>query len=48
MEPQFMIAGHAAGVAAAQAARPSVAVHDVDVPRLRARLEAQGQLLAVR
>ncbi len=45
MEPQFMIAGHAAGVAAAQAARREVAVHDVDVGDVRRRLEAHGQVL---
>jgi hypothetical protein len=45
MEPQFMVAGHAAGVAAAQAARRGVAVHDVDVAALRTRLEAAGQIL---
>jgi hypothetical protein len=47
MEPQFMIAGHAAGVAAAQAARRKDVVHEVDVDALRVRLEAQGQLLHV-
>ena len=48
MEPQFMIAGHAAGVAAAQASRRSVAAHDVDVGALRARLEEHGQRLQAR
>ena len=45
MEPQFMIAGHAAGVAAAQAARRGVAVHEVDVDAVRRRLGEQGQVL---
>ena len=45
MEPKFMIAGHAAGVAAAQAARRNVAVHAVDVDALRGRLELDGQIL---
>ena len=45
MEPQVMIAGHAAGIAAAQAARRTVAVHEVDVDRLRVRLTEQRQVL---
>ncbi len=45
MEPQFMVAGHAAGVAAALAARGSGVVHDVDVASLRDRLAAGGQVL---
>ncbi len=48
MEPQFMIAGQAAGAAAAQAARRGVGVHAVDVYALRRHLSASGQLLAVR
>ena len=48
MEPQFMIAGHAAGTAAAQATRRGIGVHEVDVAALRADLAAAGQLLAVR
>ena len=43
-----MIAGHAAGTAAAQAARRRVAVHEIDVDVLRADLAAAGQVLAVR
>jgi hypothetical protein len=45
MEPQFMIAGHAAGVAAALAVEADGVVHDVDVGRLQAILRAQGQVL---
>lgn len=45
MEPQFMIAGHAAGIAAAQASRRGVAAHDVDVAAVRERLRSQGQIL---
>ena len=46
MEPQFMIAGHAAGIAAAQAGRRGVAVHEVDVDAVRERLRGQGQILS--
>ncbi|MDP8905245.1 MAG: FAD-dependent oxidoreductase [Chloroflexota bacterium] len=45
LEPQFMIGGHAAGVAAALAVRSGVGVHHVDVSRLQAHLERQGQIL---
>ena len=48
MEPQYMVAGHAAGVAAAMAARRSVAAHDVEVAALRTRLADTGQVLAAR
>jgi hypothetical protein len=41
MEPQYMILGHAAGVAARLAVRAGVAVQDVDVAALRARLRGQ-------
>lgn len=45
LEPQFMILGQSAGVAAAQAIKAGVAVQDVDVPTLQARLRALGQLI---
>lgn len=45
MEPQYMIAGHAAGVAASMAAADQVPVQDVDVAALQARLRAQRALL---
>jgi hypothetical protein len=45
MEPTLMLLGHAAGVAAAQAARRGVAVQDVDVRELQERLRAEGQVL---
>jgi len=41
-----MVLGHAAGVAAAQAAQRGVAVQDVDVAQLQEDLRAQGQVLA--
>ena len=47
MEPTFMLLGHAAGLAAAQAARRSVAVQDVDVVELQEALHATGQVLSV-
>jgi hypothetical protein len=46
MEPQYMIAGESAGVAAAMAARAGqAAVHDVRVDELQARLRRRGQVL---
>jgi hypothetical protein len=47
MEPTLMLLGHAAGLAAAQAARRGVAVQDVDVAALQDALRAQGQVLAL-
>jgi FAD dependent oxidoreductase len=46
-EPTLMLLGHAAGVAAAQAARRDVAVQDVDVALLQRDLRAAGQVLAL-
>ena len=46
MEPQYMIAGESAGVAAAMAARSAGGrVHDIEVDALQARLRARGQRL---
>lgn len=45
MEPQYMLLGHAAGVAAAMAAREDIAVHHVNTRDLRDRLREQGQVL---
>jgi hypothetical protein len=42
MEPQYMILGHAAGIAAALAAREGKAVLDIEVPELQKRLKAEG------
>jgi hypothetical protein len=47
MEPTLMLLGHAAGVAAAQAARRGVAVQDVDVDVLQQTLRDAGQVLAL-
>jgi hypothetical protein len=47
MEPTLMLLGHAAGLAAAQAARRRVAVEDVDVGRLQQDLREQGQVLVL-
>jgi hypothetical protein len=47
MEPQYMIAGESAGVAAAVAARDRRAVHDVPIDALQARLRSRGQILTI-
>jgi hypothetical protein len=46
LEPTLMALGHAAGEAAAQAARRGVAVQDVDVDALQRALAGEGQVLA--
>ena len=45
MEPTLMLLGHAAGIAAAQAARRGVAVQDVDVAAVQEDLREEGQVL---
>jgi hypothetical protein len=45
MEPQFLICGQAAGVAAAMATRAGSAVQDVPAAQLREKLLAQKQIL---
>ena len=47
MEPTWMLLGHAAGLAAAQAARRGVAVQDIDVGQLQRQLRDQGQVLSL-
>lgn len=42
MEPQYMILGHAAGIAAALAASAGSAVQDIDVSELQRRLKEEG------
>ena len=46
MEPQYMIAGQSAGVAAALAVREAVPVHKVDLSKLQQRLSGQKQVLS--
>ena len=46
MEPQYQMLGQAAGTAAALAVSTGRAVHDLDVPSLRAALLADGAVLA--
>lgn len=45
MEPVYMALGHAAGVAAATAARSKTAVQDLSVPALQEKLLAQRQVI---
>ena len=47
MEPTYMLLGHAAGLAAAQAARRGVDVLDGDVRDLQDQLRQQGQVLSL-
>ena len=47
MEPQYMIAGHAAGVAAAQAIRTKAPLARIDVAALQEKLRQQKQILAL-
>jgi hypothetical protein len=46
LEPGYMIAGHAAGVAAAQAIRTKTPLHRIDVAALQRRLGEQKQILS--
>jgi hypothetical protein len=48
MEPQYMIVGHAAGVAAKMAIDRKSAVQDVDRQALSARLRSQRAVLDMR
>jgi hypothetical protein len=45
MEPQFMIAGHAAGTAAALALRTAVPLHHISLPELQRLLIQQKQII---
>ncbi|MBL8177544.1 MAG: FAD-dependent oxidoreductase [Bryobacterales bacterium] len=42
MEPQYMIIGHAAGIAAALAIGAKAAVQDIDIAELQRRLKSEG------
>lgn len=46
MEPQFMILGHSAGVAASLAITSGTTVHDVNLDTLHAELMREGQILS--
>jgi hypothetical protein len=45
LEPTWMVLGHSAGSAAAQAAKQKEAVQQIDVRKLQKRLNQQGQVL---
>jgi len=47
MEPQYMILGHAAGLAARMAIEAKAAVQDIDVAALQSRLRAQRAVFAL-
>lgn len=47
MEPQYMIMGHAAGVAAAMAFHDKRPVHTIDIAELQSALKNQGQVLTL-
>jgi hypothetical protein len=47
MEPQYMIMGHAAGVAATMAAKEDIPVHRIDFATLQHKLKEQGQVLSL-
>jgi hypothetical protein len=45
MEPQYMMLGHAAGLAAAMAIAEKAAVQEIDVPKLQQSLRKQKQII---
>jgi hypothetical protein len=46
MEPQYMIAGHAAGVAAAIACKENLELHRIPINKLQSKLVSQGQIIS--
>jgi len=48
MEPQYMILGQAAGVAASLSIKHHKAVQDIPVSALQARLKAQAAVFALK
>jgi hypothetical protein len=48
MEPQYMILGQVAGIAASMAMRENLAVQDISVGRLQEKLKAQGAVTDLR
>lgn len=48
MEPQYMIMGHAAGIAAAMASSANRAVQRIDIVELQKKLTEQGQILSLK
>ncbi|MFO7670475.1 MAG: FAD-dependent oxidoreductase [Bacteroidales bacterium] len=47
MEPQYMIMGQAAGIAAAMAVQDEREVHQIDIWRLQQKLASRGQVLSL-
>ncbi len=47
MEPQYMILGQAAGMAASMAVRQKLPVHRIDIASLQKRLTEQGQIISL-
>ena len=48
MEPQYMIMGQAAGVAAAMSARENLPVHHVNISKLQQKLKQRGQVISLK
>ena len=48
MEPQYMIAGQAAGIAAAMASKMKIAVQQIPINLLRDQLATQGQIISIK